>query len=146
MESLNADEPDTVLPGAGRIKDGMTYDQRLFHYTWDAGRDEPYFMAFRNLQRLNIVHLQNELAKKKRDILKKMAASKQDMEDLKTLLRDYCMFSIPLHTFVGLNRFVGVDLKSHSWRNKRFRIHAPNETLHRFPSTRKTIRLNPSIS
>jgi hypothetical protein len=78
-------------PTSGIITGDLPYDQRLFRYTWNAGGDEPHFMAFRSLQRLNVVHIQNELASKKRDIVKKGAAGRTDMEELKVLLQDYGM-------------------------------------------------------
>lgn len=76
-------------PTSGFMTGDLPYDQRLFRYTWNAGGDELHFMAFRSLQRLNVVHIQNELASKKRDIVKKGAASRTDMEELKVLLQDY---------------------------------------------------------
>jgi hypothetical protein len=41
------------------------------------------------LQRLNIVHLQDDLAKKKKNVMEKMAASPAERNELKVLLHDY---------------------------------------------------------
>jgi hypothetical protein len=87
--TLDAQGSTFIIASTGITKGDLPYDQRLFRYTWNAGGDEPHFMAFRSLQRLNVVHIQNELASKKRDVIKKEAASETDMKELKVLLRDY---------------------------------------------------------
>ncbi|KAF7948105.1 uncharacterized protein EAE97_003516 [Botrytis byssoidea] len=85
-------------PGAGIISEKMTYEERLFHYAYTI--EEPHFLAFRGLQKLNIVRLQNELARKKGNTWTNMAASDDVTRDLSSTLhqyadaiRDYAFFS-----------------------------------------------------
>jgi hypothetical protein len=79
------------IPKAGFIKDEMIYSQRVFHYSYAACATEPHFLAFRGLQRINIVHLQNKLARHKGAAWKDMAASDELLQDLETTLHKYSM-------------------------------------------------------
>jgi hypothetical protein len=78
-------------PGeAGVLKDGMIYDQRLFHYSYAAAAAaDAHFLAFRGLQRLNIVHLQNKLGRLKSTVWKDMAASDDILAKLEITLHQY---------------------------------------------------------
>ena len=67
----------------------MTYNERLFHYTYASQQDEVHFMEFRILQRLNIFRLQNKLAELKASCWKELKPSDVDFENLKTTLHDY---------------------------------------------------------
>lgn len=78
--------------GAGIITDGMSETERLFHYSCATGSDEPHFLAFRGLQRFNIVRLQNELAKKKGNMWTNMTA--EDARDLSLVLHQYGKLSV----------------------------------------------------
>ena len=73
----------------GMLKDGMTYSQRLFHHTYASQTEDAHFLEFRLLQRLNLVQLQNELARHKGAIWKNMEASEDDMRCLRVTLSDY---------------------------------------------------------
>jgi hypothetical protein len=64
--------------------------KRLVSYIRKCIEDEPFFMQFRHLQRLNLTRIQNDLAKSKSRILSAESPSNDD--DLKILtetLHDY---------------------------------------------------------
>lgn len=67
----------------------MNYDQRLFHYTYSIADEKSSFMSFRLLQRLNLVHLQNELAQLKINVWKNMSASPEDLVTLRRTMSEY---------------------------------------------------------
>ena len=73
----------------GKLDDNMTYPQRLFHHTYASQNEDAHFMEFRLLQRLNLVQLQNELARIKGKVWRNLEASEEDMKDLRVKLRDY---------------------------------------------------------
>lgn len=73
----------------GIILDDMTYSERLFHYSCSVEGLEPHFLAFRGLQRINLVHLQNKLAKHKGNVWKEKAAPEDTLEDLEVILHKY---------------------------------------------------------
>jgi hypothetical protein len=47
----------------GKILDGMTHEQRIFHHSYKTKNKEPTFLTFGALHRQNALHLQHELAK-----------------------------------------------------------------------------------
>jgi hypothetical protein len=51
--------------------------------------EEFHFLRFEFLQRLNIVHMQTELARRKSRFQKERKATDDDMNDLKIKMRDY---------------------------------------------------------
>ena len=73
----------------GKLDDNMTYSQRLFHHTYASQNEDAHLMEFRLLQRLNLVQLQNELARIKGKVWRNLEASEEDMKDLRVKLRDY---------------------------------------------------------
>jgi|SRR5580700_11828258 hypothetical protein len=73
----------------GMILPGMDYAQRLFHYTYSTAEDRPFFMEFRLLQRLNLIDLQNELARSKAAVWNGMRASKSDLQTLRITMHEY---------------------------------------------------------
>jgi hypothetical protein len=77
---------NTVKPGM--ILPGMDYAQRMFHYTYSSA-DEILFMEFRLLQRLNLVELQNELARIKAAVWSEMSASEGDLKKLRITMHEY---------------------------------------------------------
>ncbi|KAF7859663.1 hypothetical protein EAF04_008742 [Stromatinia cepivora] len=94
-------------PEAGIITDKMSYAERLFHYSYTIGLEEPHFLAFRGLQRLNIVRLQNELAKKKGVMWTNMTASDDVTQDLTSLLHQYAEAIRDYAFFSGLQDITG---------------------------------------
>lgn len=67
------------------------YGARLFDHAWESqahSADLP-LLSFDTLQRTNIVHIQNELAKLKGAIFTKETIETSEMERMRTLLRDY---------------------------------------------------------
>lgn len=73
----------------GIITEDMSYEQRLFQYTLDAGTEEPHFIMFRGLQRLNILRLQIEIAQLKKIAWETKQLPESKSEDLTRLLHDY---------------------------------------------------------
>jgi hypothetical protein len=73
----------------GMITHDMEYDERLFHYSYDSCDKEPSFMEFRILQLLNIVGIQNDLAKHEAGVRKDMRVSTARMKELRTALHEY---------------------------------------------------------
>ena len=71
------------------ITHDMEYDERLFHYSYDSCDKEPSFMEFRILQLLNIVGIQNDLAKHEAGVRKDMRVSTARMKELRTALHEY---------------------------------------------------------
>lgn len=93
----------------------MTYDQRLFKFTLDFGQGEAHFLTFRGLQRLNILQLQNSLAKCKQETWKHSGFTEEHSGQLKQLLHDYSMYSTI--------RRIGTSLIIYcSKRNQGFRV------------------------
>jgi hypothetical protein len=81
---------DELRPGS--IRDEMNYEQRLLQYTINAGQHEPRFLIFRGLQTLNIIRLQNELAKCKNTMWANRSASRDETGRLTALLHEYSGF------------------------------------------------------
>ncbi len=73
----------------GKFEDGMNYSQRLFHYAYASQIDTVHVLENRMLHRLNIFHLQNELARLKGAVWEDMSASDDDLIKLKTTLHDH---------------------------------------------------------
>ncbi|KAL6788677.1 hypothetical protein J3E68DRAFT_430889 [Trichoderma sp. SZMC 28012] len=73
----------------GVITGDMNYEQRLFQYTLSTGAEEPHFIMFRGLQRLDIIQLQIELAKIKKLSSETKQLPKTKSEELTKLLHDY---------------------------------------------------------
>ena len=65
------------------------YEEQLFRYSYDSYNEEPHFMEFRLLQLLNIVGIQNDLAKHEAVVRKDMRASSAKMKELRTTLHEY---------------------------------------------------------
>ncbi|KAJ9614774.1 hypothetical protein H2204_014472, partial [Knufia peltigerae] len=84
-------EPHIETKQAGFIKEGMTYEDRLFHYTYSSRHDELYFLEYRLLERMNIFHLQNKLARLKGSCWEKQTAVPldSDSDDLRITLHQY---------------------------------------------------------
>jgi hypothetical protein len=81
----------------GMLLPEMSYQQRLFHYTYSTADDKLLFMQSRLLQRLNLVHLQNELAQLKIAVWKDMSANHSDMQKLRVTMHEYSKQIILLH-------------------------------------------------
>lgn len=77
-------------------------------------------MVFRGLQRLNMVNLQNELAKKKGSMWINMTASEDDTRDLSSLLHQYANAIRDYAFFSGLQAITG----SHAQEKRRDLTHA----------------------
>lgn len=65
------------------------YSQRLFHYAYSEAIDEVerHFLVFAGLQRLNILHLQNELARMRGEMWRGKGADGDTMKKLDTTLQ-----------------------------------------------------------
>ena len=72
----------------GMILPGMDYAQRMFHYTYSSA-DEILFMECRLLQWLNLVEIQNELARIKAAVWSEISASEGDLEKLRITMHEY---------------------------------------------------------
>lgn len=79
---------DTVKE-PGIIQDGMLYSDRLFHYAYASQAEDVHFMEYRLLQRMNIFHIQNELARLKGTCWTNLDADENTMNQLKTTLHEY---------------------------------------------------------
>jgi hypothetical protein len=82
----NADRAERT---PGKFEDGMDYFQCLFHYAYTSRTDEVHVVENRMLHRLNIFHLQNELAKLKGSIWTDMNASEDNLIKLRELLHEH---------------------------------------------------------
>ena len=77
---------------AGILKNGMKHSERLFHHTYASLTEDMQFLEFRLLQRLNLVQLQNELARHKASVWKDMEASESELKAIRRTLSDYGEF------------------------------------------------------
>jgi len=75
------------MPNTDNVE--KSYSERLFNYAHAASIREPHFLEFRLLHRLNLVHIQNDLAKFKGRILAQNSASEDDMKALRVTLHEY---------------------------------------------------------
>lgn len=82
---------DTTMssPNLVEITGDMPYEERLFHHSTNIGSEELRLLTFRELQKLNIVRLQNEIAQIKRVAWKKTGLTAGQGERLTTLLHQY---------------------------------------------------------
>ena len=87
--TYNENIRNTRFEAAGLIKDGMRYSQRVFHHTYACQSEDVQFLEFRLLQRLNLVQLQNELARHKAAIWEGMEASEEELKAVRGTLHDY---------------------------------------------------------
>lgn len=71
------------------ITGDMPHGQRLFYHVTNTGSEEPHFLTFRGLNRLNILRLQNELAQLKSMTWEEKALPAKEYEHLTTLLHQY---------------------------------------------------------
>lgn len=69
----------------------QSYDSQIFDFVQNKGSnfDAPALAEFKKLQRLNLVHLQNELATIKGDIHTAEAVTQAQRQTLRKLLREY---------------------------------------------------------
>ncbi len=94
-------ETNLNAPSGGEIQEtveqthDVSYEERLYHYVLGSVDDRLSFMEFRLLQRLNLVELQNELARIKVKVWNQKGASEHTMEKLRTSMHAYGMN--PLH-------------------------------------------------
>ncbi|ETS86429.1 hypothetical protein PFICI_00257 [Pestalotiopsis fici W106-1] len=75
------------------IKDELTYEQRLFEFSMNSNKRELHFLAFRGLQRENILRLQNSLSMCKKKTLERHQFTEEHPGQLTQLLHDYSTFS-----------------------------------------------------
>ncbi len=66
-----------------------SYGARLFDHAWGNNSADLPLLAYDTLQRTNIVHIQNELAKLKGRIFNNGKIEADERESLRSLLRDY---------------------------------------------------------
>ncbi|KAF2998092.1 hypothetical protein E8E14_003927 [Neopestalotiopsis sp. 37M] len=75
---------------SGTVRDGITSEQRLFEFSMDTSNRELHFLAFRGLQRMNILQLQYSLSKYKKQISEDRVFTEGGHPvQLKQLLHDY---------------------------------------------------------
>lgn len=67
----------------------MNYDERLFNFTHLTASQKMIFGEFGVLHRLNIISLQNDLARHRAAVWQGKSASKTETENLRKTLRDY---------------------------------------------------------
>ena len=84
--------PSAETQKLGVIEDAMNYGQRLFHYTYATHHDDVHFLEYRTLHRLNIFHLQNQLAELKGSYWTERDAPRATLGELKTKLHDYSKY------------------------------------------------------
>jgi hypothetical protein len=130
------DPDDEVLS----IKDWMPYEDRLFRYIFNQGRrePEPMFLRFRNLQRLNLVRLQNDINRINARVWKEGRLVEEDSTRLTSLLHDYSEL-----LQASQLRLLSSTPTNHSTskRPPRLRIPRPPRTHHRRPSPPESRRL-----
>ena len=83
------ERPSAKTNSLGVGEDTMKYGQRLCHYTYATRHDDVHFLAYHDLHRLNILHLQNELAKLKGSCWAEENVPEAKLGDLKDKLHDY---------------------------------------------------------
>jgi hypothetical protein len=134
------DPDDEVLS----IKDWMPYEDRLFRYIFNQGRrePEPMFLRFRNLQRLNLVRLQNDINRINARVWKEGRLVEEDSTRLTSLLHDYSEL-----LQASQLRLLSSTPTNHSTskRPPRLRIPRPPRTHHRRPSPPESRRLGTSL-
>lgn len=84
--------PSAETQKLGVIEDTMNYGERLFHYTYATRHDDVHFLEYRTLHRLNIFHLQNQLAKLKGSCWTEHDVPNATLEELKNTLHDYSKY------------------------------------------------------
>jgi len=67
----------------------MSYEERLFHYTYATRHTEMYFLEYRLLQRMNIFRLQNKVASLKGASWQNQKVQERDWDSIKIALHDY---------------------------------------------------------
>jgi hypothetical protein len=75
-----------IYPG---IYPRLSYDQRVFHYADESRDEEPHLMEFRLLQWLNIIGIQNDLARHEAAVQESKNISSDTMKELRTTLHEY---------------------------------------------------------
>jgi hypothetical protein len=67
----------------------LDYWQQLVRYGKTIQRDEPPLLDFGMLRRINLVHIQNELAEIKADVANTKTTTQEQMEKLRRLTHEY---------------------------------------------------------
>jgi hypothetical protein len=91
-ELKSAITTEKALDLEAQIHKPTPYEKRLFNYNENCNEDQPRFLIFRSLQRLNIVDIQNRLSDYNHNIWQaNQHAPKTDREreQLSKTLRDY---------------------------------------------------------
>lgn len=95
---------EDISATVGQITEGMTHEQRLFHHGIASMNDQPSFMQFWLLQKINLIEVQNDLAKLRGKIFNERAVSSQTAKDLKMLMHDYgqlfCLINVRVLTLL----------------------------------------------
>jgi hypothetical protein len=78
--------PDSSVTGKSNLKPDW---DRLLHYTKNSVDEKPHFMEFRLLQRLNIVEIQYDLAKRTADAVDNKNPPDVERESLRKSLHEY---------------------------------------------------------
>ncbi|KAF4842317.1 hypothetical protein CGCSCA4_v008797 [Colletotrichum siamense] len=86
-ESIPATHELKAVPG--RIREGMGYAERMFHYSWQSGAEDLPILEYRTLSKMNIFHLQNELAKLKASVWTGMSVSQDNLAKLRVTMHAY---------------------------------------------------------
>jgi len=103
------------VPSGGEIQETAeqthdgSYEERLYNYVVGSADDRLSFMEFRVLQRLNLVELQNELARIKVEVWSGRRASADAIEKLRTSMHAYVTAIRDLEYFQKLGRCDAVE-------------------------------------
>lgn len=78
-------------PATPKEKDSLSYEARLFDHSWDSRAYSTGLplLKYDTLLRMNIVHIQNELAKLKGTIITPDKTKPEELGRLRGLLHDY---------------------------------------------------------
>jgi hypothetical protein len=72
----------------------LDYWQQLIRFAQSSQRDEPPLLDFGMLRRLNLIHIQNELAEIKADVANSKTSSKEQLGQLRSLTHEYGWLSL----------------------------------------------------
>lgn len=85
--------PQDAKEGSQKVQAShLDYWQQLVRYGRTIQRDEPPLLDFGMLRRMNLVHIQNELAGIKADVANTKTTTQDQMEKLRRLTHEYGEF------------------------------------------------------
>lgn len=78
------------------IRDEMPYSQRLMKYVKSSSENDIAFLEYRTLHRINITHLQNELATIKSSIDNNPFPTEVELKEIRETLHTYGLLMSPI--------------------------------------------------